>query len=41
MYSPNFELMGIMSDIGSPMVKQLAKYVIPYQGRVSFEIEDS
>ena len=41
MYSPNFELMGIMSDIGSPMVKQLATYLIPYQGRVSFEIEDS
>ena len=41
MYSPPFELMGIMSDIGSPMVKQLATYLIPYQDRVRFEIEDS
>ena len=41
MYSPNFKFMGIMSDIGSPMVKQLATYLIPYQGRVRFEIEDS
>ena len=41
MYSPNFEFMGIMSDIGSPMVKQLATYLIPYQDRVRFEIEDS
>ena len=40
MYSPNFELMGTMSDIGSPMVKQLATYIIPYQGRVSFEIKE-
>ena len=41
MYSPNFEFMGMMSDIGSPMVKQLANYIIPYQDRVRFEIEDS
>ena len=41
MYSPNFEFMGMMSDIGSPMVKQLATYLIPYQDRVRFEIEDS
>lgn len=41
MYSPNFEFMGMMSDIGSPMVKQLATYIIPYQGRVSFDIENS
>lgn len=35
------DFLGTMSDIGSPMVKQLATYLIPYQGRVSFEIEDS
>lgn len=40
MYSPNFEFMGMMSDIGSPMVKQLANYIIPYQDRVKFEIND-
>ena len=38
MYSPNFEFMGIMSDIGSPMVKQLAKYVIPHQNALNFRI---
>ena len=40
MYSPNFEIMGMMSDIGSPMVKQLATYIIPYQDRISFEISE-
>ena len=40
MYSPNFEFMGVMSDIGSPMVKQLATYLMPYQDRVSFDISD-
>lgn len=40
MYSPNFEFMGMISDIGSPMVKQLATYLIPYQDRISFEIDD-
>jgi len=38
MYSPNFEFMGIMADVGSPMVKQLAKYVIPHQNALNFRI---
>ena len=38
MYSPNFEFMGVMSNIGSPMVKQLAKYVIPHQDALNFRI---
>ena len=42
MYSPNFEFISLMSDIGSPMVKQLAKYLIPYKDRLKFDIgEDS
>ena len=41
MYSPNFEFMGMMSDIGSPMVKQLVTYLMPYRDRVRFEIDDA
>ena len=40
MYSPNVEFMSLMSDIGSPMVKQLAKYLIPYKDRIKFDIID-
>lgn len=40
MYSPNLEFMNLMSDIGSPMVKQLATYVIPYKNRLKFDIYD-
>jgi hypothetical protein len=41
MYSPNFEFMSLMSDVGSPMVKQIVKYLIPYKDRLSFEIKDT
>ena len=38
MYSPNFEFIGSMSDIGDPMVKQLSKYILPFKKRLTFKI---
>ena len=40
MYSPPYEFMADMSDIGDPMVKQLFKYIVPYRQRIQFTIND-
>ena len=39
MYSPNFEFMSDMVDVGSPMVNQIIKYLLPFKNNLKFVIE--